>query len=138
MSNIPRYNSENKYKKAGESLCFLFPGARYQLLILFNYWEVWKPGEKVNYQEALDFLTDLTKFGVNFGLGRIEYLLSLLGNPERSLRVIHVGGTNGKGSIAIMTARILEEAGYKVGLFTSPHLQSYTERSSVIGWRLIR
>ena len=128
MSNIPRYNSENKYKKAGESLCFLFPGARYQLLILFNYWEVWKPGEKVNYQEALDFLTDLTKFGVNFGLGRIEYLLSLLGNPERSLRVIHVGGTNGKGSIAIMTARILEEAGYKVGLFTSPHLQSYTER----------
>lgn len=82
----------------------------------------------MNYQEALDFLTDLTKFGVNFGLGRIEYLLSLLGNPERSLRVIHVGGTNGKGSIAIMTARILEEAGYKVGLFTSPHLQSYTER----------
>lgn len=82
----------------------------------------------MNYQEALDFLTDLTKFGVNFGLGRIEYLLSLLGNPERSLRVIHVGGTNGKGSIAIMAARILEEAGYRVGLFSSPHLHSYTER----------
>jgi len=82
----------------------------------------------MNYHEALDFLTNLTKFGINLGLGRIEYLLSLLGNPERSLRVIHVGGTNGKGSTAMMTARILEEAGFKVGLFISPHLHSYTER----------
>lgn len=82
----------------------------------------------MNYQEALDFLTDLTKFGCNPGLGRIQYLMSLLGNPERSLRVIHVGGTNGKGSIAMMTARILEEAGYRVGFFISPHLHSYTER----------
>lgn len=82
----------------------------------------------MNYQEALDFLTDLTKFGCNPGLDRIQYLMSLLGNPERSLRVIHVGGTNGKGSIAMMTARILEEAGYRVGFFISPHLHSYTER----------
>ncbi len=82
----------------------------------------------MNYNEALDFLTNLTKFGINLGLGRIEYLLSLLGNPERSLRVIHVGGTNGKGSTAMMTARILEEAGFRVGLFISPHLHSYTER----------
>jgi len=82
----------------------------------------------MNYIEALDFLSNLTKFGINLGLGRIEYLLSLLGNPERSLRVIHVGGTNGKGSTAMMTARILEEAGFRVGLFISPHLHSYTER----------
>ncbi len=82
----------------------------------------------MNYQAALDFLTDLTKFGCNPGLERIERLMSMLGNPERCLRVIHVGGTNGKGSVAVMTARILEEAGYRVGMFISPHLHSYTER----------
>lgn len=82
----------------------------------------------MNYQQALDFLTELTKFGCNPGLERIQHLMSLLGNPERSLRVIHVGGTNGKGSIAMMITRILEEAGYRVGLFISPHLHSYTER----------
>jgi dihydrofolate synthase/folylpolyglutamate synthase len=100
-------------------------GAR---ILTLNYWGFEKPGREVNYEEALNFLTDLTKFGCNPGLGRIQYLMSLLGNPERSLRVIHVGGTNGKGSIAMMVARILEEAGYRVGLFISPHLHSYTER----------
>ena len=80
------------------------------------------------YEEALDFLVGLTKFGFNFGLQRIEYLLQLLGDPHRKLRVVHVGGTNGKGSTAMMAARVLEAAGYRVGLFTSPHLDSYTER----------
>jgi dihydrofolate synthase/folylpolyglutamate synthase len=80
------------------------------------------------YKEALDFLVGLTKFGFNFGLQRIEYLLGLLGDPHRKLRVIHVGGTNGKGSTAMMTASVLEAAGYRTGLFTSPHLDSYTER----------
>ena len=83
----------------------------------------------MNYQQALDFLTELTKFGCNPGLERIQHLMSLLGNPERSLRVIHVGGTNGKGSIAMMITRILEEAGYRVGLFislTSIPIQSAT------------
>ncbi|MDH7577188.1 MAG: folylpolyglutamate synthase/dihydrofolate synthase family protein [Bacillota bacterium] len=82
----------------------------------------------MNYDEALDFLTGLTKFGVNFGLGRIAHLLNLLGNPQRALRVIHIGGTNGKGTTAMMVARILENTGARVGLFTSPHLHSYTER----------
>lgn len=82
----------------------------------------------MNYQEAIDFLTGLTKFGFNFGLARIEYLMSLLGNPERLLRVIHIGGTNGKGSTAVMVERVLEAAGFRVGLFSSPHLHSYTER----------
>lgn len=80
------------------------------------------------YDEALDFLVGLTKFGFNFGLQRIEYLLRLLGDPHLKLRVVHVGGTNGKGSTAMMTASVLEAAGYRVGLFTSPHLDSYTER----------
>ncbi|MGD0153307.1 MAG: folylpolyglutamate synthase/dihydrofolate synthase family protein [Thermacetogeniaceae bacterium] len=82
----------------------------------------------ISYDEALDFLVGLTKFGFNFGLQRIEYLLQLLGDPHRQLRVVHVGGTNGKGSTAMMTASVLESAGYRVGLFTSPHLDSYTER----------
>ncbi len=81
-----------------------------------------------SYDAALDFLVGLTKFGFNFGLQRIEYLLKLLGDPHRKLRVIHIGGTNGKGSTAMMTTSILIEAGYRVGLFTSPHLDSYTER----------
>jgi dihydrofolate synthase/folylpolyglutamate synthase len=83
---------------------------------------------EMSYDEALDFLVGLTKFGFNFGLQRIEYLLKLLGDPHRKLRVVHVGGTNGKGSTAMMTASVLESAGYRVGLFTSPHLDSYTER----------
>lgn len=82
----------------------------------------------MSYDEALDFLIGLTKFGFNFGLQRIEYLMQLLGDPHRKLRVIHIGGTNGKGSTAMMVASVLEAAGYRVGLFTSPHLDSYAER----------
>lgn len=87
----------------------------------------------MNYDDALDFLVSLTKFGFNLGLGRIEHLMALLGDPHKFLRVVHIGGTNGKGSTAVMTARILESAGYKVGLFTSPHLHSYTERYLING-----
>jgi dihydrofolate synthase/folylpolyglutamate synthase len=82
----------------------------------------------LSYDEALNFLISLTRFGFNFGLQRVEYLLQSIGDPHRKLRVVHIGGTNGKGSTAMMTASILEAAGYRVGLFTSPHLDSYTER----------
>jgi len=87
----------------------------------------------VDYREAIQYLTDLTKFGYNFGLGRIEHLMGLLGNPHHRLRFIHVGGTNGKGSTSVMIASILQSAGYKTGLFTSPHLHSYTERTKING-----
>ncbi|SFG76352.1 dihydrofolate synthase / folylpolyglutamate synthase [Desulfotomaculum arcticum] len=80
------------------------------------------------YQEAMDYLQNLTKFGMNFGLGRITELLRRLNNPHRRIRVIHVGGTNGKGSTTAMIARVLQSAGYRVGTFTSPHLHSFTER----------
>lgn len=85
------------------------------------------------YQESLQYLVNLTTFGMNFGLGRIQELLRRLENPERRLRVIHVGGTNGKGSTTIMTAKILQEAGYRVGIFTSPHLHDYRERMMING-----
>ncbi len=82
----------------------------------------------MNYSQAINYLYDLTKFGMNFGLDRIYELLRLLGNPHQKLKIVHVGGTNGKGSTCAMLNAILIESGYKVGLFTSPHLHSYRER----------
>lgn len=87
----------------------------------------------MNYNEALEYLTDLTKFGFNFGLGRITHLLEKLDNPHHRLKVIHIAGTNGKGSTAVMISSILQAAGLKVGLFTSPHLHRYTERTRING-----
>ncbi|KKM09006.1 folylpolyglutamate synthase [Clostridiales bacterium PH28_bin88] len=87
----------------------------------------------MTYDEAIDFLKGLAKFGFRFGLDRIIRLLDMLGNPQCKLKVIHVGGTNGKGSTSAMIAGILQSAGYRVGLFTSPHLHSYTERTRVNG-----
>ena len=85
----------------------------------------------MNYQEALAYLKKLTKFGMNFGLDRIIELLRLLGNPHNGLKIIHIGGTNGKGSTTAMLSCILQESGYSVGMFTSPHLHSYRERFRV-------
>ncbi|MDA8234567.1 MAG: bifunctional folylpolyglutamate synthase/dihydrofolate synthase [Clostridia bacterium] len=82
----------------------------------------------MNFNEAINYLQNLTKFGINLGLGRIEELLRRLDNPHQKLKVIHIGGTNGKGSTTAMVSSILQAAGYKVGTFTSPHLHSYTER----------
>ncbi len=87
----------------------------------------------MNFDQAIEFLRNLTKFGFNFGLGRIEELLRRVNNPHRPLRVIHVGGTNGKGSTLTMIARVLQAGGYKTGTFTSPHLHSYCERYTLNG-----
>ena len=65
------------------------------------------------------------------GLERMKALLAALGDPEAGFRAIHIAGTNGKGSTAVMTASILEEAGYSVGLFTSPHLEDECERVQI-------
>ena len=80
-----------------------------------------------------DYLASLEKFGMNLGLDRITYLLDKLGDPHSKLRSIHIAGTNGKGSTAAMIASILKEAGYRVGLYTSPHLFDYRERIKVNG-----
>ncbi len=74
--------------------------------------------------------------GMRPGLERIETLLAAIGNPERAFRIVQVGGTNGKGSISAMLASILEAAGRRVGLYTSPHLCDFRERIRVNG-RLI-
>ncbi|MBZ4652874.1 MAG: FolC bifunctional protein [Peptococcaceae bacterium] len=87
----------------------------------------------MEYARALETIANLTKFGINLGLSRITKLLALLGNPHESIPVIHIGGTNGKGSTTAILAAVLKEAGYKVGTYTSPHLISYTERYMING-----
>lgn len=79
------------------------------------------------------YLRSLSRFGMKPGLERIQAILSRLGNPEAAFPAVHIGGTNGKGSTAAMTASILRQAGYRVGLFTSPHLIAYNERIQVDG-----
>ncbi|TSA13892.1 MAG: bifunctional folylpolyglutamate synthase/dihydrofolate synthase [Deltaproteobacteria bacterium] len=81
-----------------------------------------------NYQEAVDYVTSLEFFGIKLGLKNITTLLAALGNPHRQFKSVHIAGTNGKGSVGAMLSAIFTEAGYKVGLYTSPHLVSIRER----------
>jgi dihydrofolate synthase/folylpolyglutamate synthase len=89
--------------------------------------------EKNGYQKSLDYLYSLEKFGMIFGLTQVEKILEAIGNPHKSVQSIHIGGTNGKGSTAAMMASILQQEGYRVGLYTSPHLIRFTERINVNG-----
>src|SRR3954463_4647112 len=85
----------------------------------------------VNYSDAIEFLYSLRLFGTKLGLDNSFRLAALAGNPHERLRFIHVAGTNGKGSTCAMLEAIYRRAGYKVGLFTSPHLVSFAERIQV-------
>ena len=85
------------------------------------------------YQQSLDYLYNLEKFGMIFGLTQMERILHAIGNPHKEIQVIHIGGTNGKGSTAAMISSILQKEGYRVGLYTSPHLVRFTERIEVNG-----
>ena len=87
----------------------------------------------MNYAESLKYLYALQKFGMKLGLRNIELLLKSVGNPERRFASVHIAGTNGKGSTASMIASILQAAGYKVGLYTSPHLVNFVERIRING-----
>jgi len=87
----------------------------------------------MEYCEALAKLSQLTRFGINLGLQRITSLLGILGNPEKQVPIVHLGGTNGKGSTLAMLASILRAGGYRVGTFISPHLLSYRERFMING-----
>jgi dihydrofolate synthase/folylpolyglutamate synthase len=87
----------------------------------------------MTYTETLGYLYALQKFGMKLGLRNIKSLLRSVGNPQDKFPSVHIAGTNGKGSTAAMTASILQAAGYKVGLYTSPHLISFTERIKIKG-----
>lgn len=94
------------------------------------------------YQNTLDYLYGFVDYSLTrqlryspekFNLDRMRHLMKLMGDPHLRYPVIHIAGTKGKGSTAAMIASVLHEAGFKVGLYTSPHLQDYTERIQVNG-----
>lgn len=85
------------------------------------------------YDETVRYLYNLQREGIKLGLDNTERLLQVLGSPHTTFRSIHIAGTNGKGSTAAIIASILKSSGYKVGLYTSPHLVSFTERIRVNG-----
>jgi len=85
----------------------------------------------MGYSAAVDYLYGLQKHGIKLGLDNTVRLLSLFNNPQEKFHSIHVAGTNGKGSTSAMIASILQAAGFRTGLFTSPHLVSFTERIRV-------
>ncbi|GAB6086808.1 bifunctional folylpolyglutamate synthase/dihydrofolate synthase [Alkaliphilus crotonatoxidans] len=90
----------------------------------------------MNYLEALDFIHGTNQFGSKLGLENIQYLLKLLGSPQQGLKIIHVAGTNGKGSTSAFLHGILKMAGYRVGLYTSPYLETFTERIQINGEKI--
>ena len=85
----------------------------------------------MDYNESLKYIEETHKFGIRLGLDNMSKLLDLLGNPQDKLKIIHVAGTNGKGSTCSFITSILKEAGYKVGTYTSPFLETFTERIRV-------
>ena len=82
----------------------------------------------MNYKTAIEKIHEFEKFGSILGLERMTILMDLLGNPQDKLKIIHVAGTNGKGSVCRYLYSILQEGGYKVGLYTSPYIERFTER----------
>lgn len=85
----------------------------------------------MKYEEAMKYITEVGNFGSNYGLERTYKLLEHLGNPERDLKLIHIAGTNGKGSTTSMITEILMGEGYKVGMYTSPFIEEFEERIQI-------
>ncbi len=87
----------------------------------------------MNYEEAMAYINQLNSRGIALGLERITALLDILGNPQDELRCIHVGGTNGKGSVCAFLSSALQKAGMRVGRYISPTLYGYLERFQING-----
>lgn len=87
----------------------------------------------MNCSQAIEYIHSLSQFGIKPGLDRIKALCELLGNPQDRVKFIHVAGTNGKGSTSTMIANVFKNAGYKVGLFTSPYVTDFRERIQLNG-----
>jgi len=91
--------------------------------------------KKMSYEQAVEYLYSLQKYGIKFGLSKTSNLLKAFGNPHRGQRYVHIAGTNGKGSVAAMVESILRTSGLKVGFYSSPHLVRFTERFRINGRR---
>lgn len=87
----------------------------------------------MTYNEAMNYISSVGKFGSNYGLERTFRLLELLGSPHEKIKLIHIAGTNGKGSTTAMVTKILRGFGYKVGMYTSPYLEEFEERIQING-----
>jgi len=85
------------------------------------------------YEEALTWIHGRLRLGMKPGLKRMEWMLERLNHPERRIRSVHIGGTNGKGSTTSFLRSILQEAGYQIGTFTSPYIETFNERISING-----
>ena len=85
----------------------------------------------MRYDEAMKYITEVGNFGSNYGLERTYKLLEYLDNPEKDLKLIHIAGTNGKGSTTSMITEILMGEGYKVGMYTSPFIEEFEERIQI-------
>ena len=85
----------------------------------------------MNYEETLTYLYNLERFGIKLDLSNITTILNRLGNPQNKFPSVHIAGTNGKGSVAVILHSILYQSGYKVGIYTSPHLVDFRERIRV-------
>ncbi|MCQ4726163.1 bifunctional folylpolyglutamate synthase/dihydrofolate synthase [Anaerotignum faecicola] len=85
----------------------------------------------MNYSQALEYIDGIYCLGFDLGLERVQVLMESLGNPQDKVKVIHVAGTNGKGSCCAMVSNALIAQGYNVGVYTSPHLEDYNERYTI-------
>jgi dihydrofolate synthase/folylpolyglutamate synthase len=82
----------------------------------------------MTFNDALEYIHSLLKFGIHPGLTRMDTLLQILGNPHKNIKCVHVAGTNGKGSTSTAISNVLISAGYNVGLYTSPYVTDFLER----------
>ncbi|MCM3587652.1 bifunctional folylpolyglutamate synthase/dihydrofolate synthase [Mesobacillus maritimus] len=85
------------------------------------------------YEQAVDWIHARLRLGIKPGLSRMEWMLEKLDHPERHIKTIHIGGTNGKGSTVTFLTSVLQSAGYQIGTFTSPYFEQFNERISING-----
>ena len=118
-------------------------GALYLLVKtkIFDRMGIWPPKNRkkdntMTVEQAIEYIHSVCWKGSIPGLSRTQKLLELMGNPHQQLKYVHIAGTNGKGSTAAMTASILQKAGYKTGLYTSPYIYRFNERMQIDGQQI--
>ena len=91
---------------------------------------------EARYENALNWIHSTMRFGSKLGLERISRLLEVLGSPHTNMKFVHVAGTNGKGSVTAMVASVLQQSGYRTGMYISPYLEDYRERIMINGKKI--